>query len=73
MNIELDDDLYPRLRDLLLMRCGLYYPEHKRADLEHGLRLALGTTRHRNLRDLYADAVAGGPGWEAILAQLTIG
>jgi chemotaxis protein methyltransferase CheR len=73
MNPELSDDLYPRFRDLLLARCGLYYPEHRRADLAHGLRQALVTTQHQNLTDLYADAVVRGPAWEAILAQLTIG
>ncbi|MFL5803244.1 MAG: CheR family methyltransferase [Roseiflexaceae bacterium] len=73
MNADLKDDLYLRFRDLLLTRCGLDYPERKRADLAHGLNRALGATRHRNLAELYADAVVGGPGWEAILAQLTIG
>ena len=73
MNAELNDELYTRFRDLLLARCGLYYPERKRGDLAHGLTMALETTSHRTLVELYADAVAGGPGWEAILAQLTIG
>jgi chemotaxis methyl-accepting protein methylase len=73
MNAELNDELYMRFRDLLLTRCGLYYPERKRADLAHGLNMMLGTTSHRTLAELYADAVAGGPAWEALLAQLTIG
>jgi chemotaxis protein methyltransferase CheR len=73
MNAELNDELYTRFRDLLLTRCGLYYPERKRGDLAHGLNMALGTTNHRTLIELYADAVAGGPGWDAILAHLTIG
>jgi chemotaxis protein methyltransferase CheR len=73
MSAELSDELYTRFRDLLLTRCGLYYPERKRGDLAHGLTMALGTTCHRTLSELYADAVAGGPGWEAILTQLTIG
>lgn len=73
MNADLNDDLYRRFRDLLLTRCGLDYPERKRADLAHGLNRALDATRHRNLAELYAEAVAYGPGWEAILAQLTIG
>jgi len=73
MSAELSDELYQRFRDLLLSRCGLHYPERKRADLAHGLGLALSATDHSDLVELYADAVAGGPGWEAILAQLTIG
>jgi chemotaxis protein methyltransferase CheR len=73
MSAELSDELYTRFRDLLLARCGLYYPERKRGDLAHGLSMALGTTSHRTLTELYTDAMAGGPGWEAILAQLTIG
>ena len=73
MNLELSDDLYLRFRDLLLMRCGLYYPERKRGDLAYGLNMALASSGRRNLTELYADAVAGGPGWEAILAHLTVG
>jgi chemotaxis protein methyltransferase CheR len=73
MNIELNDELYLHFRDLLLSRCGLYYPEHRRADLAHGLRQALETTQHQSLRELYTGAITGGPGWEALVAQLTIG
>ena len=73
MNAELSDELYTRFRDLLLTRCGLYYPERKRSDLAHGLNMALGSTSHRTLAELYADAVAGGPGWEVLVAHLTIG
>jgi chemotaxis protein methyltransferase CheR len=73
MNAELSDDLYLRFRELLLTRCGLYYPERKRTDLAHGLSLALSATDHQDIAELYADAVAVGPAWETILAQLTIG
>jgi chemotaxis protein methyltransferase CheR len=73
MNAELNDDLYLRFRDLLLTRCGLEYPERKRADLAHGLNRVLGATRQPNLTALYADAVAGGPSWDAIITHLTIG
>src|SRR5262245_3254358 len=73
MNEQLDDALYVRFRDLLHRRCGLDYPERKRADLAHGLRLALAGSEYPDLAALYADAAAGGPGWEIILAQLTIG
>jgi chemotaxis protein methyltransferase CheR len=73
MDIQLDDSLYVRFRDLLRERCGLDYPARKRADLAHGLRLALETSRHADLAALYADAAAGGPGWETLLAQLTNG
>src|SRR4051812_28199000 len=73
MDAQLDDALYLRFRDLLHERCGLDYPERKRADLEHGLRLALASSQHSDLAALYDDAAAGGPSWEIILAQLTIG
>jgi chemotaxis protein methyltransferase CheR len=73
MDIQLDDSLYVRFRDLLRERCGLDYPARKRADLAHGLRLVLETSRHADLAALYADAAAGGPGWEILLAQLTNG
>jgi chemotaxis protein methyltransferase CheR len=72
-NAELSDELYAGFRDLLLARCGLYYPERKRGDLAHGLNIVLETSGYRTLAELYGDAVAGGDGWEAILAQLTIG
>jgi chemotaxis protein methyltransferase CheR len=73
MNESLDDALYVRFRDLLHSRSGLDYPERKRADLAHGLRLALASSQHSDLATLYDDAAAGGPSWEIILAQLTIG
>jgi chemotaxis protein methyltransferase CheR len=70
---QLDDTLYARFRDLVRERSGLDYPERKRADLAHGLRMALANSRFGDLTALYADAAAGGPGWEIVLAQLTIG
>jgi chemotaxis protein methyltransferase CheR len=73
MNAKLNDDLYLCFRDLLLTRCGLDYPERKRADLAHGLNRVLTATRHQNLAALYADAIAGGPAWDAIITHLTIG
>ena len=41
MELQFSDELYLRFRDLLLARAGLHYPERKRADLLHGLGLAL--------------------------------
>src|SRR5829696_8256571 len=73
MDPQLDDALYQRFRDLLHTRSGLDYPERKRADLAHGLGLALANSQHADLSALYDDAAAGGPGWEIILAQLTVG
>lgn len=73
MNKELSDELYEQFRDLVQSRCGLAYPERKRADLAHGLRLVLNATRHPDFASLYADALAGGAAWEAIVAHLTIG
>jgi chemotaxis protein methyltransferase CheR len=73
MELECSDELYLRFRDLLLARAGLHYPERKRADLLHGLSLALNAGGYPSLDALYADAAAGGPGWEAIVVHLTIG
>ena len=73
LNLEFSDDLYCRFRDLLLSRCGLDYPPSKRSDLMHTLSLALYTIDCADLETLYAEAVAGGPIWEALLSQITIG
>jgi chemotaxis protein methyltransferase CheR len=70
---QFSDELYLRFRDLLLARAGLYYPERKRADLLHGLGLALNASGHPSLGALFAAAEAGGSAWDVILAHLTIG
>ncbi|NJP04541.1 MAG: tetratricopeptide repeat protein [Chloroflexaceae bacterium] len=69
----LNDALYIRFRNLLQQRCGLFYPEQKRADLLHGLNLAIGVSGHQNLEELYQDIVDKGPAWDIVLAHLTIG
>jgi chemotaxis protein methyltransferase CheR len=53
----LSDELYVRFRDLLRTRCGLFYPEHRRNDLDHRLQMALNTTAHPDLAALYDDAI----------------
>lgn len=73
MEPRLTDELYALYRDLLLERSGLFYPEHKRDDLEHGLQLALKATPLTNLAELYSDARSNTTIWETILAHLTIG
>jgi chemotaxis protein methyltransferase CheR len=73
MKQQLDDDLYIRFRSLLLSRAGLYYPEHRRDDLAHGLSQVLAAHAYGTLEALYEDAAAGGQGWDAMLAHLTIG
>jgi chemotaxis protein methyltransferase CheR len=70
---QLSDDLYQRYRELLRARLGIDYSERKRADLAHSLSLALSVTGHSGLAALYADALGNGPGWEAIVAQVTVG
>ncbi len=70
MQIELSDHLYYLFRDLLLTRCGLYYPERKRGDLAHGLWLALEASGCQSPAALYADAVSGGAAWDALLARV---
>src|SRR3712207_799054 len=70
---ELSDELYAAFRDMLHERCGLHYPERKRGDLAHGLTLAMSAGGYEDLAALYTDASAGGPGWETIVAHLTVG
>lgn len=71
--MELSDELYALFRDLLLTRAGLHYPERKRDDLAYGLSHAAKTTGHTDLGSLYLDVSRGGPVWETVLEQLTIG
>lgn len=73
METLLNDGLYLLFRDLLRSRSGLFYPEHKRDDLEHGLSLVLKVTGHRSMAELYSDALNDETTWETILAHLTIG
>lgn len=73
METLLNDALYLLFRDLLRNRSGLFYPEHKRDDLEHGLSLVLKVTGHRSMAELYSDALNDDTTWETILAHLTIG
>jgi chemotaxis methyl-accepting protein methylase/tetratricopeptide (TPR) repeat protein len=73
IDAEFSDDLYVRFRNLLLAQSGLFYPDAKRGDLAHGLRMILATSGHADLEALYAEAVAGGPAWDTILTHLTIG
>jgi chemotaxis protein methyltransferase CheR len=70
---RLSNDLYMLFRDLLLRRSGLFYPEHKREDLEHGLILAMKACGARTFDDLYGQALSDETVWEAILIHLTIG
>lgn len=73
VELQLSDTLYVIFRDLLNQRSGLYYPEHKRDDLVHGLNLAMKASGHRSLTDLYTDALNHDATWETILSHLTIG
>jgi chemotaxis protein methyltransferase CheR len=73
MNYHLSDDWYVRFRDLLLNRCGLFFPERKRDDLAQGISSIMATGEYAHLAMLYADAVHGGPGWNLLVTRLTIG
>src|SRR5215213_1183366 len=73
MDTALSDELYQRFRDLLLSRCGLYYPERKRGDLAHGLNQALSVSGQHSLAELYIAVSNGGPAWNTLVTQLTIG
>ena len=58
---------------LVLRKAKAVAPASHAYHLAHGLQLALNSSGHSDLAALYADAIAGGAAWEAILAQLTIG
>jgi chemotaxis protein methyltransferase CheR len=73
MELHCSDQQYQGFRDLVLTRAGLHYPAHKRADLLHGLSLALDAGGYTSLDELYAQALSGGSAWDLILAHLTIG
>src|SRR4051812_38551432 len=73
MELQCSDELYLCFRDLALSRAGLHYPAHKRADLLHGLGLALSAGGYTSLTELYTAALAGVSAWELIVAHLTIG
>src|SRR5215216_2061768 len=71
--MDCSDQLYQCFRDLVLGRAGLHYPDYKRADLLHGLNLALQAGGYPSLEKLYDEALDGGSAWELIVAHLTIG
>jgi hypothetical protein len=58
---------------LVLRKAKAVAPASHAYHLAHGLQLVLNSSGHSDLAALYADAIAGGAAWEAILAQLTIG
>jgi chemotaxis protein methyltransferase CheR len=67
------DQDYARFRTLLRERCGLAYPEHKRADLAQGLRQTCRDSGVGDLDQLYAQLVSGGAIWDTLIMHLTIG
>lgn len=73
MHAQTADDLYLSFRDLLLSRAGLHYPERRRADLLHGLDMAVAAGGYSSVAALYADAHRGGRAWDLVIEHLTIG
>lgn len=73
MNDVLTDELYTRFRDLIQRGCGLFYPETRRSDLAHRLRMVLRDCQLEHLGALYAEAFKGGAIWELLVDHLTIG
>lgn len=74
LDMPLSDTLYAHLRDLLLARLGLHFPERRRADLVRGLSQAATQRGHTDLGRLATELLAGDiNAWEAVVAQLTIG
>jgi chemotaxis protein methyltransferase CheR len=73
MEPYLSEQLYALFRDLLVKRSGLFYPEHKREDLVHGLGLAMKEGGYPSLSALYADILENNDAWEMLLSHLTIG
>jgi len=73
---SLDTRDYERFRTLIRERSGLHFPEKRRADLERGLLQASSRTECRDLEEYYrllADNPTGGPVWEQLIGQLTVG
>jgi chemotaxis protein methyltransferase CheR len=73
MDQPLTDELYLRFRDLLIARCGLYYPDSKRGDLVYGLNVVLRASGLSSLAELEQAIQTPGPVWELLLTHLTIG
>lgn len=73
VSLDLSDDLYIQFRDLLYTRCGLDYPERKRADLAHALGLALRTSDASDFATLYAQVRTDAAAWDSLLTHVTIG
>lgn len=70
---EISDDIYVRFRDMLRDRCGLHYPDRKRADLAFGLSQAMNAGGYQDLEAFCVEAAAEGPAWDTLLAHLTVG
>jgi chemotaxis protein methyltransferase CheR len=49
----LDSDQYKRFSDLLLERCGLRFPDNRRAELDHGVRQAFASSACSTLDEFY--------------------
>jgi chemotaxis protein methyltransferase CheR len=72
----LDTPLYERFRALILERSGLHFPDKRRQDLERGLTEAMGRsgcTSAEAYYQLLAGKPTGGPEWESLIGQVTIG
>ncbi len=71
--LQLDEQQYQRLRALVQLRSGLFYADHKRADLLQGLQR---TSRECGISDpdqLYAGLSSNGLLWDTLILHLTIG
>ncbi len=73
MDVQIDDQQYGRFRSLVRERCGLSFPDHKRADLAQGLIHTCRDSGVADLDQLYAQLLSGGPVWDTLSMHLTIG
>lgn len=73
MHATLSDDLYRQFRDLLLTRSGLFFPDHRRSDLQHYLTMVLTSTGYPSLEALYAAASVDERVFRALIEGVTVG
>ncbi len=73
--LRLEDRDYLRFRQLLLDRCGLYFPENRRAELEYRLHLAFASSPCAGLNEFYSllkDGGSGGVEMDSLINAVTI-
>lgn len=73
MTTPFSDDLFRRFRDLLATRSGIYFPDHRRADLHHMLTMILPAAGYASLEALYAAASVDERVLHTVIEGATVG